>query len=150
MSNRILLTIACLAVIVCCGLTGCSMCGGPYDYHYPTFGGKHQRTNPTHGRLGSLFSDPNATLGPSSDSNLVPHPAVEAPRVPEDDDIEDDLDEDVEDLDLDGDDDDLRPFDRLDDDDIDELPEPDLDEESEVTASRPWRQRALRRNFEYR
>jgi len=121
------------------------MCCGPYDYHYPTFGGKHQRTDPTHGRVGSLFSDPNTTLGPSADSNLVPHPAVEAPSVPEDEDI----DEDVEDLDLDGDDD-VGPLDRLDDDDIDELPEPDLDEESEVTASRPWRQRPLRQNFEYR
>lgn len=149
MSNRILLTIACLAVFVCGGLTGCSMCCGPYDYHYPTFGGKHQRTDPTHGRVGSIFSDPNATLGPSSDSNLVPHPAVEVPSVPDDE----DMDEEVEDLDLElDDDDDLRPLDRFDDEDIDELPEPkpDLDEESEVTASRPWRQRALRRNFEYR
>ena len=156
MSNRILLTIACLAVIVCCGLTGCSSCCGPYDYHYPTFGGKHQRVDPTNGRVGSVFSDPNATFGPSSDSNLEPHPAVEAPSVPADDDLDDDdlddddLDDDLEELDMD--DEDLRPLDRFKDDvdEIDELPSPDDSEDSEVTASRPWRQRAMRRSFEYR
>ena len=148
MSNRILLTIACVAVIVCCGLTGCSSCCGPYDYHYPAFGGKHQRVDPTHGRLGSVFSDPNATFGPSADSNLEPHPEIEAPTVPEDDDIEDE-DDDLEDLDLDLDDEgDVGPLDRGVDDELEELPSPD--EDSEVTASRLWRKRAMRRNFEYR
>ena len=154
MSNRILLTIACLAVIVCCGLTGCSSCCGPYDYHYPTFGGKHQRVDPTHGRVGSIFSDPNATLGPSSYSNLEPHPAIEAPTVPADDDLDDELDDDLDDdlEELDADDEDLRPLDRFKDDgdQIDELPSPDDSEDSEVTASRLWRQRAMRRSFEYR
>ena len=154
MSNRILLAIAGLAVIVCCGLTGCSMCCGPYDYHYPAFGGKHQRVDPTSGRVGSVFSDPNATFGPAADSNLEPHPAIEAPRVPADDDIDEDedenedVDEDLEELDLD--DDDSGPLDRLDDDDVEELPGPDEGDDSEVTASRLWRQRAMRRSFEYR
>lgn len=145
MSNRILPTIGCLAVIVCCGLTGCSMCCGPYDFHYPAFGGKHQRVDPTHGRVGSILSDPNVVLGPSSDSNLEPHPAVEAPRIPGDD--EDDLD--MEDLDSE-DDEDLPPLDRFDDDDVEELPGPDGDDDSEVTASRLWRQRAMRQSSEYR
>ena len=144
MSNRILLAIACVAVIVCGGLTGCSSCCGPYDYHYPTFGGKHQRVDPTYGRVGSVFSDPNTTLGPSADSNLEPHPATESPRTPADDDIDDDL----EDLDSDGDEG-LRPLNRLEDDDVEELPGPN-GEDAEVTASRFWRQRALRRNLEYR
>ena len=50
------------------------------------------------------------------------------------------------------DDEDLRPLDRFKDDvdEIDELPSPDDSEDSEVTASRPWRQRAMRRSFEYR
>ena len=148
MSNRILLAIACVAVIVCGGLTGCSSCCGPYDYHYPTFGGKHQRVDPTHGRLGSVFSDPNVPLGPSSDSNLAPHPTVESPSVPADDDDDDDIDDDLEELDLD-DEDESRPLDRLEDDDVEELPRPDEDD-GEVTASRFWRQRALQRNLEYR
>ena len=148
MSNRILPTIGYLALIVCCGLTGCSMCCGPYDFHYPTFGGKHQRVDPTYGRVGSIFSDPNVVLGPSSDSNLEPRPAVDSPRVPDDD--EDDDDSDLEDLDSDGDDD-LRPLDRFDDDDVEELPDPGAGEDdSEVTASRLWRKRAMRQNREYR
>ncbi len=145
MSNRILLAAACVALIVCCGLTGCSMCCGPYDFHYPTFGGKHQRVDPAHGRVGSVFSDPNVMIGPSSDSNLEPHPAIEAPRVPADD------DSDLEDMDSGEDDDDLTPLDRFDRNDVEELPDPDLDsEDSEVTASRLWRQRALRRDFDFR
>lgn len=50
---------------------GCAMCCGPYDYHYPSFGGKHERIDPTYGRVGSVFSDPMAIpLGESADSNL--------------------------------------------------------------------------------
>jgi hypothetical protein len=49
------------------------------------------------------------------------------------------------------DDDDLTPLDRFDRNDVEELPDPDLDsEDSEVTASRLWRQRALRRDFDFR
>lgn len=48
------------------------MCCGPYDYHYPVFGGRIQRADPEHGRVGSIFSDPNlAGSGPAADSNLV-------------------------------------------------------------------------------
>ncbi len=50
---------------------GCAMCCGPYDYHYPTFGGRIQRADPEYGRVGSIFSDPNmAGAGPLADSNL--------------------------------------------------------------------------------
>ncbi|HMO14469.1 MAG TPA: hypothetical protein PKD64_06985 [Pirellulaceae bacterium] len=49
--------------------TGCSMCCGPYDYHYPTFGGRVQRVNPEYGRVGSIYSDPTADPGTSAITN---------------------------------------------------------------------------------
>ncbi len=52
--------------------TGCSMCCGPFDYHYPVFGGAVQRTDPVHGRVGSIYSDPGPFGGPPADSNLAP------------------------------------------------------------------------------
>lgn len=48
------------------------MCCGPYDYHYPGFGGRIQRADPEYGRVGSVFSDPHmAGMGPLADSNIV-------------------------------------------------------------------------------
>lgn len=55
--------------------TGCSMCSGPFDYDYPSFGGSVQRANANWGRVGSVYSDPGAFGGPSADSNLKPHEA---------------------------------------------------------------------------
>ena len=53
------------------GVAGCSMCCGPYDYHYPTFGGRVQRADPEYGRVGSIFSDPyTAGTGLNADSNV--------------------------------------------------------------------------------
>jgi hypothetical protein len=50
---------------------GCAMCCGPFDYDYPTFGGKYDRYDRSYGRLGSVFSDPMAApTGGSADSNL--------------------------------------------------------------------------------
>lgn len=50
---------------------GCSMCCGPYDFHYPSMGGVVERSDPEYGRVGSILSDPwNAGAGPSADSNL--------------------------------------------------------------------------------
>lgn len=87
--------------------TGCSMCCGPFDYDYPTFGGKHPRANRSHGRVGSILSDPMTSIsGPSADSNLTA-PAESLNTAP-DDDL---LDTDVEDLDADPPSDDI---DRLD------------------------------------
>jgi hypothetical protein len=34
---------------------GCSVCYTPFDYAYPTYGGKWQRTDRFHGRVGSAF-----------------------------------------------------------------------------------------------
>ena len=53
--------------------TGCAMCCGPYDYHYPNHGGSVQRADPTWGRVGSVFSDPGPFGGPNADYNLAPH-----------------------------------------------------------------------------
>ena len=61
------------AGIVALMYTGCSMCCGPYDYDYPSFGGAVQRSNPTWGRVGSVYSDPGPFGGPGADSNLKPH-----------------------------------------------------------------------------
>ena len=67
-----------VAIISVVSLCGCSMCCGPYDYHYPTYGGKHQRVDPVFGRVGSIFSDPLAGYnGAGADSNLDPAPEFE-------------------------------------------------------------------------
>ncbi len=61
-------------------LTGCAMCCGPFDYHYPTHGGRVQRADPEYGRVGSIFSDPyTAGSGPTADSNVVP-PKLSSPN----------------------------------------------------------------------
>lgn len=52
---------------------GCAICCGPFDYHYPTFGGSVQRSDPVNGRIGSIYSDPGPFGGPSADYNLKPH-----------------------------------------------------------------------------
>ena len=42
---------------------GCTMCCSPYDSDYIGTGGKHQRTDPRYGRVGSVFSDPTFSNG---------------------------------------------------------------------------------------
>ena len=54
-------------------MSGCSICCGPYDRDYPVYGGRFERTDPSHGRIGSVFSDPYVVIGESADSNLTPH-----------------------------------------------------------------------------
>lgn len=98
---------ALLGLTVACAISlGCSMCCGPHDFDYPVLGGKHQRTNPTYGRVGSPFSDPSITGGPNADSNLE-MPEFKPQNLDEDDTAPDDLDEldDIDDLDNDLDDD---------------------------------------------
>lgn len=48
--------------------SGCSMCCGPDDFNYGTYGGLHPRADMRQGRVGSVFSDPSGTA-----LNLVPH-----------------------------------------------------------------------------
>lgn len=129
------------------------MCCGPNDFDYPTFGGKHQRSNPTHGRVGSVFSDPGMfSLGSSADSNLgAPDDMMrEAPdQLMNDDDLLEDLDNDL----LDGNDmlDDLdRQLEELD--KPEQAPVPDASEpdSDESTASRQWRQKHSRSGQRWR
>lgn len=40
-----------------CMLTGCAMCGAPYDCHYAAYGGKRPRADMINGRVGSAFQD---------------------------------------------------------------------------------------------
>jgi len=63
------------------GSLGCSMCCGPFDYDYPVYGGKFERVDSSYGRVGSIFSDPNAPDdGPSPDSNLEARPSNDERR----------------------------------------------------------------------
>jgi len=45
-----------ISAVVLCTLGGCTTCCTPYDYDYSAHGGRWQRVNPTHGRVGSSFS----------------------------------------------------------------------------------------------
>lgn len=107
-SNRTISTglqMSCLFVLACViSSSGCSMCCGPFDYHYPAFPGIVHRSDPIYGRVGSILSDPyTAGSGPSADSNLKrgeredtnreqppeilpsPQPDVDSPQAPKGD-----------------------------------------------------------------
>ncbi len=142
-SAILILTLSLIATV------GCSMCCGPNDFDYPTYGGIHQRADPARGRVGSIFSDPYASAtGLSADSNLEPYPeprtnsgsgAFDSDDDFDSDDFErqdEDLDDDLEDLDSD---DELESIDPLDED-----TQPELDgaeDETTTTAKRRWRRR---------
>lgn len=67
-------------------LAGCSMCCGPFDFSYPTYGGASPRAVRDSGRVGSVFSDPNYIVsGPSANSNLDAVEQVDPMGLPEDD-----------------------------------------------------------------
>ncbi len=120
-----------IAALICFLSTGCSMCCGPFDYDYPDFGGKHQRQDRRHGRVGSILSDPLAPRagGASADSNLLAPPPLKS-LDPVEADFEPDRDEDLEDFDRDLED--ISPLDR----DGEELPSPnDLDDEVDLRKS---------------
>ncbi|MCA9134938.1 MAG: hypothetical protein KDA45_17335 [Planctomycetales bacterium] len=44
-------------------VSGCSLCAPGFLDDYATVGGKWQRSDPTQGRVGSVFSDPGTTIG---------------------------------------------------------------------------------------
>jgi hypothetical protein len=128
---------------------GCSMCCGPDDFNYPTYGGIHQRADPARGRVGSILSDPFASVaGLTADSNLEPYPeprgnsdtgAFDIDDEDFNDDLEredEDLDDDLENLDSDQE---LESIDPLDE---DEQPELDGASDETTTAAKPrWRRR---------
>ena len=51
-----------LAGIASLGASGCAACCSPYDFDYPTFGGKWERLDRQHGRVGSAFYDPSQVV----------------------------------------------------------------------------------------
>jgi len=111
------------------------MCCGPFDYDYPTFGGKHQRVDRAHGRVGSILSDPITSLqGPSADSNLTEPPQPE-PKSDDDDDMFDDIMDDDSSLD-----DELEGIEPL---RSGDSPEPNKNTDDSTASSR-WRPRPLR------
>ena len=82
MSRWLLLSL----LLVPLAASGCSMCCGPYDYEYPVFqNGKYVRTDPEYGRVGSIFSDPNAHQGTSPFLTNQDVPQDDLPKGPDDD-----------------------------------------------------------------
>lgn len=77
MKHSIVTLMGLIVIVGAVSAVGCSLCCAPNDYDYPTYGGKHQRVNPAYGRVGSVFSDPNASIsGPAADSNLSPRTSL--------------------------------------------------------------------------
>ena len=126
------------------------MCCGPHDFDYVTFGGKHQRSNPSWGRVGSVFSDPGSLPpGPAADSNLT---AAKDKRRDSSDETDDtfleDLDEELNNIDM------LEEMDR----ELEELNKPKSDPDKtsiepatdETTASQTFRQRERRPSQRWR
>ena len=143
LSAILILTLSLIASV------GCSMCCGPDDFNYPTYGGIHQRADPARGRVGSILSDPYAPVaGLSADSNLDPYPEPRSNSDTgafdsDDEDFDDDLDREDEDLD-----DDLEDLDSDEEletiDPLDEDTQPELDganEDTTTAARRRWRRR---------
>jgi hypothetical protein len=52
--KRLLNAVLCLSLLVVSA--GCSICQGPDDYGYATYGGRWQRMDRQHGRVGSRFT----------------------------------------------------------------------------------------------
>jgi hypothetical protein len=53
--------LALLLVAGVLGLSGgCAMCCAPLDYNYPSIAGRYVRTNPTSGRVASVFDNAGA------------------------------------------------------------------------------------------
>jgi hypothetical protein len=133
-----------VVIIAATGTVGCSMCCGPYDFDYPTYGGKHERVDRAYGRVGSIFSDPNAGYyGESADSNLSQKPADRA----KDRDLPDAGDDDMEQFrrELES----VTPRETPPAGEAEELPQPD-DTETDPTASRRWKNRPLRSGPQWR
>lgn len=126
--------LASMLLFVCSA--GCSICCGPFDNDYGTFGGKHFRADRSYGRVGSILSDPAITLsGASADSNLTPPPEPANTTIDDDDTLDIDLDRDEDDdlLDEDSEAMDLEPIEPL-----------KGEAAGDSTASSRWRPRPLR------
>ncbi len=58
----------CLVSVILLPLAGCAMCSGPFDADYSAEGGVWERHDPSHGRVGSAFSD----AGGRRDESVIP------------------------------------------------------------------------------
>ena len=54
---------ACSLLALAAAISGCAMCGSPYDDTFDAQGGLWQRTDPTSGRVGSLFEPAGTKAG---------------------------------------------------------------------------------------
>lgn len=74
-----------LGVMVVVAASGCSVCCTPFDDAYPAYGGKWERTNRFHGRVGSAFDPAGGPVGETISAEEVyeeietPTPAVPTP-----------------------------------------------------------------------
>lgn len=66
---------ACSLLVVVAAMSGCAMCGSPFDYSYAAHGGLWDREDRESGRVGSAF-DP---AGPMPSENGVAGPSAPAP-----------------------------------------------------------------------
>lgn len=66
LSFALLLTCSALAC------SGCATCQNADDYAYPAYGGIWQRTDPTHGRVGSVFAPAGGPVGVPSETMTAP------------------------------------------------------------------------------
>lgn len=63
-----------LAVVGCLALlatTGCSMCASPYDCSYAAYGGRIQRVDRVHGRVGSILDPSAGQLGAAPGTSML-------------------------------------------------------------------------------
>ena len=65
---------------------GCAMCANPYDCSYAAYGGRIQRANRAHGRVGSILDPSAGQLGAADTCMLMPatedeQASVEPPAV---------------------------------------------------------------------
>lgn len=68
-----------MAIAALLGLasTGCSICPSPYDMDYSAFGTATPRADMRCGRVGSIFSDPNASGSMVAPSETIVEPDAE-------------------------------------------------------------------------
>jgi len=70
----------------CFGLSsGCAMCCAPSDFNYQSVAGRWMRTNPTSGRVGSLFDEAGAPIegpAPTSTQSTPPLPPATTTAPP--------------------------------------------------------------------
>jgi hypothetical protein len=72
-------------LVVIAAASGCSICCTPWDYAYPAYGGKWERTDRFRGRVGSAF-DPAGPFPADQDAALHDPTSAALPERPHDED----------------------------------------------------------------